>query len=320
MKRIAFTGLVAAFVALTIFSCNKTEKFNPLSSEKAVATISSATSTCTSDTIDLIAGQNINVGTVIVENNAVSLFVTYTTTNGWMIECNHLYVGSLENAPTNGPGNPQIGHFPIHQCFDPMVNTVTYEIPLSSLGSSFIVAAQAEVSQEIDGVVTRQTAWIDGTPFSDRGNWATYYEYTPGTCQTASASETSDTEDVCYEDVVAWADGEPYGSGTNCGCTYVVYEGVYKVADLIANQTLNAGEVSFSPADEGNVTITISLAAGWELQDVQYCVKIEWYDTEPSKKPKAYDFTYKGNETTIIVPASNYYGVHLNLQHVVSCN
>ena len=317
MRRLAFTGLVAAFIALTTISCNKTEKVTPIS-DKAVATISSATSTCATYTVDLMTPQDINVGTVTVENDAETLFVTYTTTDGWMMKCSHLYVGSLENTPTNGPGNPVAGHFPLHQCYDPMVNTATYEIPLNTLDSCFIVAAQAEVSQVVDGnIVDSQTAWGDGTPFADRGNCPTYFDYCFVPCGTAT--EDVATEETCYEDAIAWADGETIGTGTNCWCTYVAYSADL-TTDLIANQNMNAGKVSFSAATDGFITITINLADGWKLMDITNSVKIEGDDSAPTVKPTPRDFTtYKGSDLIISVPAYNYYFVHLNLQYVVPC-
>lgn len=322
MRKIAFTGLVAAIMALTIFSCEKADKLNPASDSsltKEVTTISSITNTCASYTVDLIAGQNTTVGTVTVENDAETLFVTYTTIDDWMIKCNHLYVGSLENAPTTPTGNPRIGGFPINQSFDPLVNTITYEIPLSSLDSCFIVAAQAEVLQVIDGnIVDSQTAWGAGTRFVNIGNWATYFAYCPGICDGTVTGSSPETDNICYEGAIAWADGDLYDTESNCWGTYVTYSpGI--TATLIANQTLNAGEVSFSAVTDGMITITINLAEGWVLPDTRYCVKIEGYDVAPTTKPVARDFSYKGNELIVTFPAFDYYGVHLNLQHVVPC-
>ncbi len=312
MKKMIFMGLGVAIMALTIVSCEKTAKLNPSTDSTLSKSVTSPT-VCASYTADLMAGQTIKVGSVTVENDAETLFVTYTTTDGWMIECNHLYVGSLENAPVNKTGNPQLGHFPINQCFDPMVNTVTYEIPLSSLGNCFIVAAQAEVSQIVDGqIVDSQTAWGAGTPFVDKGNWATYFEYCPELCQTKL-----EIGDVCYEKSIAWA-GSILFVDQGCWATYVEYQ--EGSVTLYANQTEEAGTVSFSAVTNDMVTITISLNADWILNDQVQGVKIQGYDVAPTTKPFPPSFTtYKGQDLIVTVPAYNFYAIHLDLLQVVPC-
>lgn len=189
MKKLAYIGLVAAIAALTTISCNKTDKTNlPTTSQtKTVAVIDTTPdpgNMCDSLTVNLLAGQYINVGTVTVANDAETLFVTYTITGDWIIGEIHLYVGTEEEVPANKKGNPQVGHFPTQEYFDPMVTTVTYEFPLSGLGDCFMVAAHAVVYKVVDGqTIDKQTAWGEGARFVDKGNWATYFEYCPGICQ-----------------------------------------------------------------------------------------------------------------------------------------
>lgn len=316
MRRLAFTGLVAAFIALTTISCNKTEKFTPIS-EKATTTINSTTNTSRTVTVDLITAKNDIVGTVkVVGEDADTFFVTYTTTNGWMLECIHLYVGSRDGVPTNGTGNPQIGRFPTHECFNTPVDSATYEITLSDPGDCVIIAAQAEVSStNVEGIFA---AWTEGTSFAGQGNWATYIDYF---CPDGSgtAITTDETEQTCTEEnAVAWADGITFGSGPNCFSTYVSYNDLAgdstNIITSLNGQT--AGTVHFSEIDENNkVTITIDLADNWILNpDIKCSVKIEGYDLEPTTKPKPYEFTtYKGSDLEVTVPYYPFYAVHLNL-------
>ena len=61
---------------------------------------------------DLIAGQNINVGTVTVDIGTDYITVTYETNPGWIITETHLHIaGELAGIPVNNPGNPMVGHF-----------------------------------------------------------------------------------------------------------------------------------------------------------------------------------------------------------------
>lgn len=176
MKKMTFIGLVAVFIALTVFSCQKGEKVNPQANTQTTKTV--VFDECEPEVVNLIAGQHINVGTVEVTNNANTVSITYTTTGDWMISEAHLYAGTQEGLPVNKKGNPQVGHFPIQGTFNPMVQTITYEVPLSELDACFIIAAHAVVVKVVDGhIVDRQTAWGEGLPMVDKGNWAMYFNY-----------------------------------------------------------------------------------------------------------------------------------------------
>lgn len=335
MKRIAFTGLVAITIALTVVSCQKTEKLN-LSTNNQNLKVEEAHDTthndcgdeeshdpggngntldiCNSITTELIAGQNIRVGTITIENNSDNLVVTYTTTGGWMIESTHLYAGHKGEAPTNNTGNPQVGLFPVYDTFDPMTNTVTYEIPVENMRKCLIVAAHADVSKVVNGeIVDSQTAWGEGTRFTEKGNWATYTEYCPELCPIIIG-------DLCYVKSIGWTDGTLYAPQSNCWGTYVTYSAGL-TADLIADDTEVAGTVHFSAITNGEVTITISLNEGYiQNSDVKF-TKIQGYDAAPTTKPHPLNFTtYQGKSLIVTVPAYNFYGVHLNLLRNVPCD
>lgn len=123
----------------------------------------------------------------------------------------------------------------------------------------------------------------------------------------------------------AWADGDRYVEPGNWA-TYTEYVPNTTVT-LFAGQTHEAGEVHMSEADQdGNVTITITLNDGWELDPYdedgdgnpipnEEGVKIQGYDIEPPASNPAPGLftTYKGNDLTIVVPEFKYYGIHLDL-------
>lgn len=146
-------------------------------------------------TIDLLAGQNILMGTLSYANDAENLYVTYSTNPDWYMSEIHLYVGPLALAPKSGGGTPSPGRFPIKTTFtaSSLSQDVTYTIPLSSLYSgTFIIAAHASVLRvDIDGdVVAKETAWASGTRFQSNKNWATYINAALGYCGGGPADAT----------------------------------------------------------------------------------------------------------------------------------
>jgi hypothetical protein len=111
----------------------------------------------------------------------------------------------------------------------------------------------------------------------------------------------------------AWADGPRYTLKGNWA-TYTPYVAGSTV-NLYAGQSHSAGEVEFSAVINGYVTITIDLADGWELQNVDEPVKIQDYATAPSGNPSPGLFAHKGASLTVVVPANNFYGIHLDVAY-----
>lgn len=121
--------------------------------------------------VDLIAGQNMDVGDVIVNNTGINLQVTYQTTGGWALSETHLAVACDKNGiPLNRNGHPIIGHFPYSTDHDPFVTSFTYIIPLTDLPSdcnspadTIVIAAHAVVFNSFD-LQTMQV--ISGEPIT----------------------------------------------------------------------------------------------------------------------------------------------------------
>lgn len=155
----------------------------------------------------LTAGQHIDAGTVTVGNDADYLYVTYTATNGYLLNETHLYVGTRSGVPVNKKGNPQIGHFPYGETFTTPVSEVTYQFNLADFEECFIVAAHAVVTK-YDGatIVDQQTAWGAGTQFITSGSWAMYFNYCKQEC-------TEDPNpDPVYASETAFAYGDNYAT------------------------------------------------------------------------------------------------------------
>jgi len=127
---------------------------------------------------DLMAGQHIDAGDVLVWNDGDYLYVKYETSGGWCLTETHLHVAeSEEEIPQTSKGNPIPGHFmenDEHDC----VTEYTYEIDLEEKGfecdDSLYVAAHAVVEKGEQ----EETAWGQGTRFVERGNWGMYFTYT----------------------------------------------------------------------------------------------------------------------------------------------
>lgn len=148
--------------------------------------------------VDLLAGQTTLAGQVCVSNDAESLYVEYSTTDGWCLTETHLHVATdVEDIPTT-PGknsNPIPGQFEYsgtHDC----VTSSTYEIPLedeiSECPADIVVAAHAVVRKE----GSEETAWGEGERFTERGNWGMYFSST-----VECAAFDLGTNSVAFEDL-----------------------------------------------------------------------------------------------------------------------
>jgi len=100
--------------------------------------------------VDLCAGQDTDIGEVIVVNDENYLYVTFVSSE-CMIET-HLHVaGSLADIPTTKKGNPIPGQFE-HSEYHGCSYNYTYTIPLASLGTItddiVYIAAHAALGQQ----------------------------------------------------------------------------------------------------------------------------------------------------------------------------
>ena len=104
---------------------------------------------------DLIAGGGneksaIDVGDVLVWNDADFLYVKYSLDDGWCLTETHLHVTtSLEEIPQTKKGNPIPGHFEYKEEHNGLIS-FTYEIPMSwGIDTKIYIAAHADVKRII---------------------------------------------------------------------------------------------------------------------------------------------------------------------------
>lgn len=101
--------------------------------------------------VELMAGQNIDVGEVQVWNDANTLFVKYVVdAGGWCMTETHLAVADdVDDIPQTKKNNPIPGQFTYADSYgiEPCVTEDTYEIPLGdvAVGYEFVIAAHAVV-------------------------------------------------------------------------------------------------------------------------------------------------------------------------------
>lgn len=136
---------------------------------------------CIATEVTLIAGQTMDAGTVTVSNDATNIYVTYTTTNGWVLTQTHLYVGDCALIPVNNPGNPIPGQFPFTSAHN-NVTTYTYTVPISRIpaGGCGCIAAHAVVKQynSSNQLIQTQTGWGNGVRINlTGGNWGMKFDY-----------------------------------------------------------------------------------------------------------------------------------------------
>ncbi len=121
---------------------------------------------------DLIAGQNMDAGTVVVTIVNGEIVVTYVG-EGWEITETHLYIGPEEEMPSTNNGNPKVGNFPYKNNHPAGTTEVTYTGPSLLEGDCVYIAAHAVVVNTTTGQT--ETAWAAGIPMGGN-NWAMGFE------------------------------------------------------------------------------------------------------------------------------------------------
>ena len=140
--------------------------------------------------------------------------------------------------------------------------------------------------------------------------------------QSASATLKVNVQCLFFKGETAWAangdePGELRYTRRGNWATYVEYS--EKTTILFAGQTKQVGTVSFSAVDDGKITITVKLDAGWSFRDVKENLKVQDYTRAPSGNPAPGRFKWKENvdkdarSGTIVVPANKFYGVHVEV-------
>ena len=146
---------------------------------------------CTAQ-VPLLAAQDMEVGTVIVQSDETEVCVTYFLNEDYVdmglgLYEAHLFIGSsVDDIPqTKGNRwgtNPIPGLFPYQEYLDG-VPCVSFCVSFDDLGlttdDTLVIAAHAVVGQYVDDVLMTETAWGEGDRFNQRGNWGMYFSYEP---------------------------------------------------------------------------------------------------------------------------------------------
>ena len=132
-------------------------------------------------TVRLLSDKNVDAGTVTVANGATTLFVTYRTKANYKLTMTQVAVANtLAAIPVTSKGNPIPGQFP-YKIRHANVTSFTYAIPRSGLGSSFFVAAHADVLKT--GATKIEGAWGEGTAFvPGKRSWGMYFTAAMQSC------------------------------------------------------------------------------------------------------------------------------------------
>lgn len=166
-------------LAFVLFSCEKAEN-STIDETSAVTVNPLENGVCQPTTTNIMAGKNTVAGTITITNDLVNIYVTYTTTGGWVMGQTQLYVGPLSGLPVNKMGNPMIGLFPYKTTHNPYVTTFTYTIPRAGITDAcIIVAAHAEVILVGPNgqVIKTETGWGAGPKIANKGSWAMYTKF-----------------------------------------------------------------------------------------------------------------------------------------------
>jgi hypothetical protein len=176
MKRILLFLVTIALFA----GCSKVQKVENDPNDNGYSNLKNGEITYT-----FWAGQHIDVGTVTYKIDDNNFYIIYDcSSSGWLISETHAFAGYKEDMPLNKPGAPKVGKFPFKSTHNPKVSTYTYTIAKVDLPNAtddaIFVAAHAVVHNPNGG---NETAWAEGTRFTDKG-WGMYQEFydpmTPG--------------------------------------------------------------------------------------------------------------------------------------------
>uniref|UniRef100_A0A7C5XJE1 Uncharacterized protein n=1 Tax=Ignisphaera aggregans TaxID=334771 RepID=A0A7C5XJE1_9CREN len=260
-------------------------------------------------TTPLLAGQYYEIGYVETwtesSDNSLILHVKYKITDlEWYLTEVHLAVAtSLDNIPKTKTGNPIPGLFPYKaeelwtQSYEITINlTEMFELTCPTDDTTLYIAAHAVVAKvdEYGNIVQTETAWGQGTRFTNRGSWGMYFTYTV-------SCETTELEEVCtlygYPET-AWANG--YDFGGNSWAMYVVYNSGTLETDLIRAQYYDVGNVSiWRYGDYLVVSIVLDEGYSLTLLHIHVATSLNGIPQTGNGNPKIGNFEYQTSFTGI---------------------
>ena len=170
---------------------------------------------------ELLAGQHIYVGDMLIRKENEELIVTYDlTSTEWFLKESHVFIGDINDAPFTNSGNPKIGHFPHNDQHD-LVKEYSYSIQLKELNSCFSVISHAVVVQiEDENETSNETAFGYGDNTFDGNRWGWYLDLCNMDCESTSdedgEEESSDSPvEGEFDDDSGSNGNDPSGLGNN---------------------------------------------------------------------------------------------------------
>lgn len=192
-------------VLCILYSCQTSNDFEELQSNNFEFNVNSlnltglsarSTSTACYST-PLIAGQNYDAGRIdveIVNESGIDyVYITYLTSDDWVLKLTHLYAGDRAGIPETKKGNPRPGVFEKRMDYEANIISdfeVEYKIPVSAFDTCFAIAAHAEVTKiDLKGnVIQRETAWGKGEEF-EGNSWAMLFDFCKTQCSGGSGEK-----------------------------------------------------------------------------------------------------------------------------------
>jgi hypothetical protein len=141
----------------------------------------------------ILAGKNLNIGTVAVSNNLSFIHVAYQiTAPNWFMNESQVAIATTLGGIPQSKGGPIPGQFPYKTIHNPVVTSFSYDIPLNTwtAGTELYVATHCSLQKIVGGIVTeRQTGWSGDHEFPGK-NWAMYFHYTVAGCHINLPTDT----------------------------------------------------------------------------------------------------------------------------------
>jgi len=290
MIRLASVAILTS--SLILASCAKEDDIlsqNDSAESASAPQLKSVITSSGTNSVTLLAGQTINVGSVVytdVDTNSDgtddALEITYSLTGGWQLSEIQYWIGtSLTTLPVNKSGNPQIGLFPYKFADVAGMTSYSFQVPFTAINFTcdaegiYYIASHASVRLlKADGTYQNETAWGQGQRLVQKGNWAMYY-YIDIDCDPEIVSEAINTEtafaySASYSQTFTtfgiksrwgWTNG-PLAPGTY---TFTLYAGAAK-SDI--TKGTNVGTVTLV-YNGSSAVVTYSMKTPYKLEEAQ---------------------------------------------------
>jgi hypothetical protein len=221
-------------------------------------------------TVDLLAGQTIDAGSVSVSNDGTSLFVTYNTEGGWLLKEVHLYVQQTEPVSRLIPGKAPYKAGMIN------ADTYTFTIPLADLSlvcdDQVWIQAHAAVFKldEYGNEIAGETAYGGEITKPRKGSWFGNFAYSVQCCDNPDPDPDCETAFAYGESLAncfiedgfsrwGWTNG-PLAEGSY---EFPIYAGAAK-CDISKGTLVGTLNIVY---ENGTAVVTYSMNQGFTMRE-----------------------------------------------------